>query len=245
MPGLPKGQVGVVRGGALASADELLVTIRARGTHGAAPHTGQDAILAAAMFVTTLQQTLTRVIDSRDSGVISFGRITGGVVGNVLPDKVEIAGTMRSHAPDTRDVLIRQLEAVARSTETCCGVTVETVVTSKVPVTLNHDVGIEAVLASARRAIGADRIVANPRPVMASEDFSLFLQKVPGAFFFIGQAGAFCHHPEFVFDPDVIPVGAAVLADLAISRCSVVEKAAPATAEVYPLHRSRQTRRKH
>lgn len=242
MPGLPKGHVGIVRGGALASADDVLVTIHARGTHGAAPHTGQDAVLAAAMFVTTLQQTVTRVIDSRDSGVISFGRIAGGVVGNVLPNKVEIEGTMRSHAPAARAALARQLEAVARGIETSCAVKVETVIKSKVPATVNHDVGVEAVLASAKRVVGADRIIPAPRPVMASEDFSLFLQRVPGAFFFIGQDGAFCHHPEYVFDPDVIPVGAAVLADLAVSRCEVTGDSSPATAEVcpeiYPIHKT-------
>lgn len=218
MPGLPRGHVGVVRGGALASADEIGVIIRAKGTHGAAPHTGQDAILAAATFITTLQQTATRVLDSRDSGVISFGCIRGGEVGNVLPDRVEIEGTLRSHAPAARETLLRQLDAVARSIELSCGVKVETAVESKVPVTLNHGIGIEAVLASAARVVGAQRIVPDPKPVMASEDFSLFLERVPGAFFFIGQDGPFCHHPEYVFDPAIVPAGAAMLADLAISR---------------------------
>ena len=72
-------------------------------------------------------------------------------------------------------------------------------------VTLNHGLGVEAVLTSAARVVGADRIEANPRPVMASGDFSRFLEQVPGAFFFVGQDGAFCHHPEFVFDPAIIP----------------------------------------
>lgn len=248
MPGLPKGHVGVVRGGALASADDLLVTIHARGTHGAVPHTGQDAVLAAAMFVTTLQQTVTRVIDSRDSGVVSFGRISGGVVGNVLPNKVELEGTMRSHAPAARAALVRQLEAVARGIEASCAVKVEAVVKSKVPATVNHDAGVEAVLASTKRVVGADRIIPAPRPVMASEDFSLLLQRVPGAFFFIGQEGTFCHHPEYVFDPDVIPVGAAVFADLAISRCEVAHDSSQAMlqpyTEIYPVHKTPQARRK-
>lgn len=230
MPGMARGHVGVVRGGALASADEIAVTIRAKGTHGAAPHTGEDAILAAAMFVTTLQQTVTRVLDSRDSGVVSFGRISGGTVGNVLPDKVEIEGTMRTHAPAARAVMVRQLKAVARSIETSCGVKVEVAINSLVPVTLNHAQGVDAVLASAARVVGAGRIETNPRPVMASEDFSLFLEQVPGAFFFIGQDGPFCHHPEFVFDPDIIPVGAEVLADLAVSRCAVEQIPPPSPA---------------
>ena len=104
-----------------------------------------------------------------------------------------------------RATLVRQLEAVARSIELSCSVKVDTAINSKVPVTLNHGLGVEAVLTSAARVVGADRIEANPRPVMASGDFSRFLEQVPGAFFFVGQDGAFCHHPEFVFDPAIIP----------------------------------------
>lgn len=218
LPGMQRGHVGVVNGGALASADELKVVIHAQGTHGSAPHTGQDAVMAAATFLTTLQQTVTRVTDSRDSGVISFGRICGGEVGNVLPDRVEIEGTMRTHAADTRATLCKQMHAVARSVEITHGVRVAVEITSRVPVTLNHPKGVEAVLASARRVVGSDRIVPHPRPIMASEDFSRLLEKVPGAFFFVGQDGPYCHHPEFVFDTSIIPIGAAILADLALSR---------------------------
>ena len=208
LPGLAPGHVGVVRGGALASSDRVAVTIHADGTHGSAPHTGQDGIMAAAMFLTTLQQTVTRVIDSRDSGVISFGRISGGQAANVLPDRVEIEGSMRTHEAQVRDRLVRQIEATARSVELTCGVKIETAIESAVPVTMNSALGIAAALASAERVVGSERIADNVRPVMASEDFSLFLERVPGAFIFIGQDGAYCHHPEYVFDPAVIPVGA-------------------------------------
>jgi amidohydrolase len=218
LPGMQCGHVGVVNGGALASADEIKVTIYARGTHGSAPHTGQDAVMAAATFLTTLQQTVTRVTDSRDSGVISFGRICGGEVGNVLPDRVEIEGTMRTHAAGTQATLCKQMHAVARSVEITHGVRVDVAITSRVPVTLNHPTGVEAVLASAKRVVGSDRIIPHPRPIMASEDFSRLLEKVTGAFFFIGQDGPYCHHPEFVFDTSIIPIGAAMLADLATSR---------------------------
>lgn len=220
LPGLAPGHVGVVHGGALASSDRIAVAIHADGTHGSAPHTGQDGIMAAAMFLTTLQQTVTRVIDSRDSGVISFGRIAGGQAANVLPEHVEIEGSMRTHDASVRDRLVRQIEATARSIELTCGVKVATTIESAVPVTMNSPVGIAAALASASRVVGTDRIADNVRAVMASEDFSLFLERVPGAFIFIGQDGAYCHHPEYVFDPAVIPVGASLLVDLAISRAA-------------------------
>jgi metal-dependent amidase/aminoacylase/carboxypeptidase family protein len=125
---------------------------------------------------------------------------------------------------------VRQIEATARGVELTCGVRIETAIERAVPVTMNSSVGIAAALASAARVVGAKRIAENVRPVMASEDFSLFLERVPGAFIFIGQDGAYCHHPEYVFDPAVIPVGAALLVDLAVSRCQPVGPRKPARA---------------
>ncbi len=87
IPGLPAGSVGVLEGGALASSDAIRVTVRAQGTHGSAPQTGQDAILAAAHFLTLCQQLLTRRTDCRDSAVLSFGQIAGGQAGNVRPTR--------------------------------------------------------------------------------------------------------------------------------------------------------------
>ena len=228
IPGMPRGHVGVVNGGALASSDDVAVVIHATGTHGSAPHTGSDGVLAAAAFLTALQQSVTRVIDSRDSGVISFGRITGGSAGNVLPDRVEMAGTMRTHAPQVRKRLVALIEQVARGVEVMHGVRVNVKVESKVPVTMNHPLGVDAVLASAARVVGRERTVGAVRPVMASEDFSLLLEKVPGAYFFVGQDGPYCHDPNYVFDPAVIPVGAAMLADIALSRCAVIASPSPA-----------------
>jgi amidohydrolase len=223
IPGLPAGHIAVPSGGALASSDEVIVTIHATGTHGSAPHTGADGVMAAAAFLTTLQQCVTRVIDARDSGVISFGRIAGGTAGNVLPDRVEIAGSMRTHAAEVRKRLVGQLTQVARSVEMSFGVRVEVNVVPKVPVTMNHPDCVEAVLSSSARVLGASRIIRSPRPVMASDDFSLFLEKVPGAYFFAGQDGPYCHDPRFVFDPSLIQVGAAIYADLALSRCAAAK----------------------
>ena len=117
---------------------------------------------------------------------------------------------------------------------------------SAVPVTMNHPIGIAAALASAARVVGPERIADNVRPVMASEDFSLFLERVPGAFIFIGQDGAYCHHPEYVFDPAVIPVGAALLVDLAISRAAAVTASQLSRGLPRSIHKmlARQARRK-
>ena len=219
-PDLPAGQVGVPMTAALSSADNIDITIRANGAHGAMPHTGQDAVTAAAHLITSVQQAAARIIDARAAGVVSFGILQGGTARNILPESVRIEGTMRTTASAVRDRLADLLQDAARATELLFGVLVEIDVIKVAPVTLNDPACVAAAVASATRAVGASRVVENARSLMASEDFSELSRLVPGAYFFIGQGGYAPHHPEFVFDPDIIPVGAAIFVDLAKHRTS-------------------------
>lgn len=217
IPGLPAGSVGVAEGAALASSDEIRVTVRAQGTHGSAPHTGQDAVLAAAHFLGLCQQLLTRNTDSRDSTVLSFGQIEGGHAANILPDAVRIGGSLRSHSEKARAEVHNLLKAAGDSTTIAFGTPVDVKITAKVPVLMNDPRCAALVRDAVIRTLGAERLIANPRPVMASEDFALFRQHLPGAYIFVGQDGAYCHHPDYRFDPGIIPVGASILVELALS----------------------------
>lgn len=219
-PDLPSGQVGIPATEALSSADNIDVTIRAQGAHGSMPHTGQDAIAAAAHLISSVQQAATRSFDARHTGVISFGLIQGGTARNILPDTVRIEGTMRTTPTEVRDTLADLLKGAVRATELLFCVFIEIEVNSMVPVTVNNPVCVAAAVATATRVVGSERVTENARSLMASEDFSELSGLVPGAYFFIGQGGHAPHHPEFVFDPEIIPVGAAIFADLAKHRTS-------------------------
>lgn len=219
-PDLPAGVVGVPPKAALSSADNIDITIRANGAHGSMPHTGEDSVAAAAHLITSVQQAVTRVADAREAGVISFGLLQGGTARNILPETVRIEGTMRTTAPDLRNRLADLLRDAARATELLFRVSIELDVTSVTPVTLNDPACVAAALASATRAVGAKRVVENARNLMASEDFAELSALVPGAYFFVGQGGHAPHHPKFIFDSDIIPVGAAIFADLAKHRTS-------------------------
>lgn len=216
IPGLPAGSAGVADGPALASSDEIRVTVRAQGTHGSAPQTGQDAILAAAHFLGLTQQLLTRRTDCRDSAVLSLGQIAGGQAPNVLPDRVTIAGSLRCHSEAARAAVHALLQASADSTTAAFGTPVDLTIDAKVPVLLNDPACAARVRAAILHRLGPDRLIPAPRPVMASEDFSLYLRHVPGAYAFVGQDGAYCHHPDYRFDTRIIPVGAAILTDIAL-----------------------------
>lgn len=220
IPGLPAGSVGVAEGAALASSDEIKVTVRAQGTHGSAPQTGQDAILAAAHFLGLCQQLLTRRTDCRDSAVLSFGQIAGGQAGNVLPEQVMIAGSLRSHSEQARAAVHALLKAAADSTAQAFGTPVDVQIDAKVPVLMNDPTCAARIRDAVIRRLGPDRLIPDPRPVMASEDFGLFLRHLPGAYFFVGQGGAYCHHPDYRFDTGIIPVGASILIDLVIGHAA-------------------------
>lgn len=219
-PDLPAGQVGIPATAALSSADNIDVTIRANGAHGSMPHTGEDAILAAAHLITSVQQASTRLVDAREAGVISFGLFQGGTARNILPESVRLEGTMRTTSSTVRDRLANLLQDAVRATELLFGVLIEIDVEKVAPVTLNDPTCVSAAVSSATRVVGVERVVENARNLMASEDFSELSSIVPGAYFFIGQDGYAPHHPEFVFDPEIIPVGAAIFADLAKLRTS-------------------------
>ncbi|RYG90996.1 amidohydrolase [Loktanella sp. IMCC34160] len=219
-PDLPSGQVGVPSTAALSSADDIDIIFHANGAHGSMPHTGEDAINAAAHLVTSVQQAATRLVDSRAAGVISFGVFHGGTARNILPETVRLEGTMRTTSAKVRDRLAQLLEDAARATEVLFGVRIDVTVKKVAPVTLNDPACVAAVVASANRVHGVARVVENARSLMASEDFSELSSVVPGAYFFVGQDGPAPHHPEFVFDTGIIPIGAEIFADLAKHRTS-------------------------
>lgn len=219
-PELPAGVIGIPATAALSSADNIDITIRANGAHGSMPHTGEDAIAASAHLITAVQQVATRVVDARAAGVMSFGLVQGGTARNILPDTVRIEGTMRTTDAKVRDRLAQVVQDAARATETLFGVRIEAKVAKVAPVTMNTAACVAAVTASALRIAGPDRVTENARAMMASEDFSELSARVPGAYFFVGQSGPAPHHPEFVFDTGIIPVGAAIFADLARTRTS-------------------------
>lgn len=226
-PDIPAGFVGAPSTAALSSADNIDITIRGHGAHGSMPHTGEDTIAAAAHFITVVQQAATRLVDARAAGVISFGVVQGGSARNILPESVRIEGTMRTTEAEVRDRLADLLQDAARATELLFGVVIDLDVAKVAPVTLNNPACVAAVIAAASRVIGPGRVVEQARGLMASEDFSELSSQVPGAYFFVGQGGHAPHHPQFVFDPEIIPVGAAIFADLARTRTSASLNSVP------------------
>ncbi len=220
---LPVGVIGYRPGPTMASADRLTITVEGRQTHGAMPWAGVDPIVTAAQVVLGLQTVVSRGVDiSREPAVVTIGMIHGGVRENIIPDSVEMRGTIRSFDEAMRDEIHERVttlaEAVSRGSRAGCRVCIR----KDYPVTVNDPALTEAMLPTLQRVAGAGRLGLIPK-ITGSEDFSFFQKLVPGLFVFVGtcpegsDAGQAApnHSPRFFVDEASLLVGVRTLAHLA------------------------------
>ncbi len=220
---LPTGVVGYRPGPTMASADRLHIDVDGRQTHGAAPWLGVDPIVTAAQVVLGLQTVVSRGVDLTDEpAVVSIGAIHGGVRENIIPDRVELRGTIRTFSEAMRDDIHERVttlaEAVARGSRATCRVCI----TKNYPVTINDPALTEAMLPTLQRVGGPGKLVNVPK-ITGSEDFSFFQRVVPGLFVFLGvtapgqdpKTAAPNHSPRFHVDEAALTTGVRLLAHLA------------------------------
>lgn len=174
-------------GGQMASSDSWRIVVRGRQTHASRPHEGVDPITAAAQIVQALQLIPSRQIDAVAKPVIiSVGRIRGGVRSNIIPQEVELWGTLRSLDASAREDAIARIRRTAEEIASSSGASAEvTFDEGNYPVLRNDPEATARGLAAIRRALGADRVRPS-EPIMASEDFSFFANAVPGFYFNVG-----------------------------------------------------------
>ena len=220
---LPTGVVGYRPGPTMASSDKLKITIEGRQTHGAAPWMGVDPIVTAAQVVLGLQTVVSRSIDlTEEPAVVTIGVIRGGVRENIIPDSVEMRGTIRTFNELMRDDIHERVttlaQAVSRGSRAGCQVCI----TKNYPVTVNDPALTDAMLPTLQRVAGPQGLLLVPK-VTGSEDFSFFQRVVPGLFVFIGvtpkgndpKQAAPNHSPRFYADEAGLLLGVRTLAHLA------------------------------
>lgn len=216
---LPVGSIGVTAGPALAANDTIKITILGRAAHGAHPEEGLDAIAIAAQVVNAIQQIVARCLPAISPAVVSITTIHGGVKENVIAERVELSGTIRTAGGETRQRVLAELER-ALDVGRALGATCELQVFEGYPVTNNDARVAETIRAAAREALGAERVVDLPFDTWA-EDFGYMTARVPGAMFWLGVTSPrlphpVWHSPLFDLDEDALPVGAAALAASAL-----------------------------
>ena len=230
---LPVGVVGYRPGPTMASSDSLKITVNGRQTHGAAPWLGVDPIVTAAQVVLGLQTVVSRTVDlTEEPAVVTLGVIRGGVRENIIPDKVEMRGTIRTFNEVMRDEIHERVttlaEAVSRGNRAGCQVCINKLY----PVTINDPALTAAMVPTMQRVAGEKGLMLVPK-VTGSEDFSFFQRVVPGLFVFLGvtpqgtdpKKAAPNHSPRFLADDSGLLLGVRTLAHLA---CDYLESKATA-----------------
>jgi amidohydrolase len=212
---LDVGTIGIVPGPVNASADELYVTVRGVGGHGAYPHSAVDAIPASAAIVLALQNVVAREIDPLASAVVTIGTISGGYRNNVIADEVKMSGTLRAHDPAVRDALEGRVRRIVAGVAAAYNVDVDVQIVRGYPPVIN-DEPLAARFAAYVRAKVSPHVV-RPQPTMGGEDFAYFAQRVPGLLIRLGvrseSSGSVhpAHSPLFRIDEEALPVGVTTL----------------------------------
>ena len=222
------GEVAFRPRGALAGADGLRITVKGRQTHAAQPWAGIDPIVIASQIVMGLQTIASRQIDvTKAPAIISIGRINGGVRGNIIPDEVELWGTIRTFDPKMRLEIHERVRRTAERIAESAGATAEVVISDGTPVTFNDPELTKRMAPTLRRVVGEENVLPSPM-VTGAEDFAFYQQRVPGFFFFIGgrpkdmplEEAAPNHSPLFYVDESSLPAGVRLMTHLAVDYLS-------------------------
>ncbi|PCJ74173.1 MAG: amidohydrolase [Rhodobacteraceae bacterium] len=223
MPGLKVGEFATRVGPLMAATDEFTLHVEGLGGHAANPAACIDTTVVASHIVVALQTIVSRNTDPLESVVVSVTSFeTESKAYNVIPQRVEIRGTVRTLTPEARDMAEAAVSRIVENTAAAYGASAKVKYKRGYPVTKNH-ADQTAFAASIAREISGDAMVHDDTdPVMGGEDFSYMLESRPGAFVFVGNGDtATLHHPDYDFNDDLIPVGCSYWAKL-------VETAMPA-----------------
>ncbi|QJD69120.1 amidohydrolase [Xanthomonas campestris pv. badrii] len=220
------GKIAVRSGPLMAASDRFAIKMIGRQTHGSAPWNGIDPIAASADMISTAQTVISRRANlSKQPAVLSFGAIKGGIRYNIIPDDVDMVGTIRTFDEGMRQQIFADLKNVAEHTAAAHGAKVDAKVPDQDgnPATVNDPALTARMLPSLQAVVGADNVYEPPLQ-MGAEDFSFYAQQVPSMFFFVGStakgidpaAAPSNHSPQFLLDESSLDVGLRALLQVSL-----------------------------
>ena len=221
-PGLPLGTAATKPGPIMAAADAFEMTVKTGGGHGAMPHLSVDAIAVAAQIFTALQTIVSREVDPVQPAVLTVGEIEAGTAFNIIPGEARLGGTVRTLDADLRKSIPGRMEELSRGVANGMRGDIELDYTFSYPVTKNDEAAARRALGVIGGLFGEKHALELTNPSMGGEDFAFFLEKLPGAFIWlgIGEDASGLHTPTFAFDEGILPQGAALLTALALETLS-------------------------
>ena len=222
-PNLPKGTIGFKPGPLQAASDSFYVTLKGKGTHGGRPHLGVDPMPVAAQIILALQTIVARKVDPIESAVVSVCSINAGnfEAVNVVQSELTMSGTVRTFLPEIRDLAEANITAMVNGIAAANGCEAELVYDRIIGSVINTEEQTEAAIAATRELLGEDHVKVI-RPFMSSEDFSRYLDVVPGSIIRVGirddDHQVSLHNQKMDFNDDVLPIAVSVVANMAVTR---------------------------
>jgi len=221
-PEYPVGKAGIRYGVMTASADAFTIVIKGKGGHAARPHQAIDAIAIASLAINAIHEIVGRKIDPTENAVISIGKITGGAARNVVADRVEFEGTIRTLDANLRKKIPSLVERTLKGVAYASNASYEFYYEKGCPSVINDKKLTDMVRRTATDVLGGKNVVIMEKAVMGAEDFSLFAEEIPGTLFRLGtgnakKGAASClHSSTFDVDENCLTIGASLMAGLAI-----------------------------
>ncbi len=215
------GRIGVRKGVFTANCDHMHISIKGRGGHAARPHEARDPISAAAQLIQWLYTQIPRVTDSQDAVVVTIGKIDGGHTANVIPDQVDLQGTLRTLDSRVREGTIEHIERLARGVAEASQTKIDVWYGKAANAVVNDGPLVELIRNASLELLGGESVEKIIRPSMGSEDFALYGTHVPAAMFRLGcvsdgKGGSGLHTPTFDIDEEALRFGAYVMAHTAL-----------------------------
>ena len=217
----PLGWIGISSGPVMAASEIFRVIIRGKGGHGALPSSTIDPIFAAAQIISSLQSIVSRNVHPQKTAVVSVTAIHGGQAFNVIPQEVEIKGTIRTFEPSVRDTVLGNFIKVTEGVANSLGCTVEIDLQPLTPA-LNNNEYVTGIIQQTAKKLLPEADLDMHFATMGSEDMAFYLDEIPGCFIFIGSANpqrgftATHHHPKFDIDEEVLPMATGLIVSAAI-----------------------------
>jgi len=207
------GHIMVTEGAVTARSDRFVLHVHGRGGHGARPHEAVDAVVVAGLLISALQTLVSRETDPLEPTVVTIGRIVAGIAANVIAEEALLEGTIRTTTPAVRDSVHRGIRRMAEAAGTLHNATVRVDIIEGNPPVINTSREAEICRRAAEAVLGPRGVVPQEHPSMGAEDFSFYLNQVPGCYVRFGACGEGqsyvpLHSPAFTIDESVLDIGA-------------------------------------
>lgn len=219
MPGIALGKAGVVYGPVMAAVDIFAISVLGQGGHAAMPNVAVDPIIAASSLIAALQTLVSRNVNPLESAVLSTTMIHAGTMMNVIPDRVDMEGTVRTFSQEIQTMIQGRMIEMCQGFEKAFSVKIDLCYERSYPVTINDKVSTQRAKEAITKVLGEENVASNLAPCMAGEDFSFMLEKVKGNYLWIGNGYSDnLHTVKFDFNDALIPIGITYWMELAKQR---------------------------